>query len=165
MQFKREHRYLVTKIKDMEAALDHEELREFANLHEKIEGYRITHGKPPLECVVVEHDWANYEKTWADIEQLELSKNIKIFAMNECDWWIGESLEECIADYINYTGDPEGASEPEELTEASLERHTYLDVNEFDEDGRYIERTFKEQLAIEVAKGGNFPRFFASTEY
>ncbi|QQO84109.1 hypothetical protein [Shewanella algae] len=71
MNFCRENSYLVIKIKDMEEALDFEELREMASLSEKVEGYRVVNGKAPLECVVVESDWPNYEKTWQEIEGLE----------------------------------------------------------------------------------------------
>lgn len=90
---------------------------------------------------------------------------MKICQLNDCDWWIGESLEACKADYIAETGDPDTVDDDaHELTEAELERLTFVDC---DENERPIatKRSFREQLAIEVANGGTFPRMFASTEY
>lgn len=68
MTFKKEIRYIVAKVKEVEAALDYEELRELSNLLEKVESYRVTQGKAPMECVVVESDWPMYNTTWDAIE-------------------------------------------------------------------------------------------------
>lgn len=86
---------------------------------------------------------------------------MKVFAMNECDWWIGESLEACISDYTHEVGDPDCIDDPQELNEKTLESLTFFT----EENGQQIRRTFKEQLAIEIAAGGEFPRLFASSEY
>jgi len=89
---------------------------------------------------------------------------MNVYAINEYDWMIGASLEDCINEYILCYGDPEIIDEPQELTETQLESLTHF-VDERDEGGELLKRTFKEQLAIEVATGGDFPRLFTSTEY
>lgn len=90
---------------------------------------------------------------------------MKIIAMNDCDWWVGESLEACVKDYqTNIEDDPIYTEDACELTDDDLDRLFFTDVDE-DERPTGIKRTFREQLAIEIAAGGKFPRMFASTEY
>jgi hypothetical protein len=64
MNFKREDRYFVFKRSDLlpHQAKGLDDLRATAN---KIRGIR---GKPPLECVVVESDWPEYETVWDMIQ-------------------------------------------------------------------------------------------------
>lgn len=93
---------------------------------------------------------------------------MKIYALNDCDWWIGESLEACIADYrTNYTSDPDSVDDDaHELTDEELDTLKFVVVDEDeDENPTREKRSFREQLAIEIAEGGVFPRMFASTEY
>ena len=66
--FVREWRYIVIKAKDMQAYLSDEEQRELNVLLLKISMGRNAAGKLPVEAVVVEHDWPEYEPTWAAIE-------------------------------------------------------------------------------------------------
>lgn len=89
---------------------------------------------------------------------------MKIFQLNDCDWWIGPSLEACKKGYTENYGDADGIQgDAHELDDEELNRLIFTD---WDEDGRPtgIKRTFREQLAVEVEKGGEFPRMFASTE-
>lgn len=67
-KFERECRYLVAKIKDIDAALSADKQAEFAALHEKISQHRIEMGKPVLECVVIENDWPEYDDVWRSIQ-------------------------------------------------------------------------------------------------
>lgn len=67
-KFKRERRYIVIKISDLVDATG-------LPMQPSIEAYmrmtddiRKSAGKPPLECVVVESDWPEYEHVWAMIE-------------------------------------------------------------------------------------------------
>lgn len=69
-KFKREIRYVVAKVKDIESALDHHQQGELSSLLEIVEGHRVTQGKQPIQCFVVEHDWPNYSDTWAAIERV-----------------------------------------------------------------------------------------------
>lgn len=63
----REQRYFVLKLKDMRDALSDEQRNTLYDLWRRVEGYRVARSKPPLECVVVEKDWPEYEPTWAAI--------------------------------------------------------------------------------------------------
>ena len=67
-EFKREFRYLVLKFKDANEHLSETEKRQLALLAGKVDAGRAEAGKMPLECVVVESDWPEYEPTWAAIE-------------------------------------------------------------------------------------------------
>ena len=64
---KRELRYIVIKIKDAEACLNAAELLALEAICKEVGYYRDSAGKRPLECVVVESDWPEYEPTWAAI--------------------------------------------------------------------------------------------------
>lgn len=57
--FKREERYVVIKLRD----LNKDKKRA---LHKHMQINKIS----SVECVVVESDWPNYEKTWQDIEDV-----------------------------------------------------------------------------------------------
>ena len=85
---------------------------------------------------------------------------MNIYAMNECDWMIGESLDGCIAEYIeNYGGEcQDNFEDAYELSNEELDSIKFVDA-------AGDERSFAEQLSIEVSEGGAFPRFFASTEF
>ena len=89
---------------------------------------------------------------------------LKIFQMNDCDWWIGESLEACVKDYQgNIDDDPEYTQDARELTDQELDSLMFYDADE-NERPSGVKRTFREQLALEVKCGGEFPRMFASSE-
>lgn len=87
---------------------------------------------------------------------------IKVFALDDCDWWAGESLEACIAAARQQCG-AEAYEDAE--TEGCLVGADAMQQLKFTPDEGGSWRTFAEQLAIEVADGGEFPRLFASTEW
>ena len=64
-EFMREEHYIVFKISDLGNSLKGDEIRRLAR--EYAEQRRLK-GKEPLECVVVEKDWPEYEPTWKAIE-------------------------------------------------------------------------------------------------
>ena len=64
-EFMREEHYIVFKISDLGNSLKGDEIRRLAR--EYAEQRRLK-GKEPLECVVVEKDWPEYEPTWEAIE-------------------------------------------------------------------------------------------------
>lgn len=68
MSFKRESRYTVLKNKDIEAYLNESEIQSLIKITNKIKNGRSFDGKKPIKCVVVEHDWPEYEPTWKAIE-------------------------------------------------------------------------------------------------
>ena len=64
-EFVREERYIVFKMSELGNSLKGDEIRRLAR--EYAEQRRLK-GKKPLECVVVEKDWPEYEPTWKAIE-------------------------------------------------------------------------------------------------
>lgn len=85
---------------------------------------------------------------------------IKVFALDDIEWWAGESLEACLAAALELAG-PECYDDPElhhELSDEAMQRLKFVD-----EDGS--ERTFAEELARRVAAGEKFPQPFAATDY
>ena len=68
MSFKRETRYIVFKIKDLENYCDTRAWEALARIGKRVEEGREAHGKAPFNAVVVEHDWPEFEPTWAAIE-------------------------------------------------------------------------------------------------
>ena len=71
---------------------------------------------------------------------------VKIFNMNDFDWWVGADLESVKKAYLEETGlDAEEAFEsdvPEELSDADLDRLRFHD----DPDDRSKIISFREQL-------------------
>ena len=66
-EFIREARYVVLKNADIMQCLTVSELIELRRIQAKVEEHRAEIGKPPLDCVVVESDWPEYEQTWRAI--------------------------------------------------------------------------------------------------
>lgn len=89
---------------------------------------------------------------------------IKVYRLDDCEWWAGESLEACIAAARAECGSDcyeDAETQARELTPEQMESCTYYALDEIGEP----QRTFAEQLAIEIAAGTKFPCLFASTEY
>jgi hypothetical protein len=103
---------------------------------------------------------------------MEAIGGIKIFTMNDSEWYAGasaddalkgmaenlgfEDIEACRAEYC--TDGP-----IVELDEDELETKTFVDEAEDGSDGE--KRTFRAQLTQMIANGEEFPCFFASTEF
>ena len=68
MTFRREDRYVVLKIKDLHEYLPQPLIDHLRGISDEVRTGRQMAGKAPLECVVVEHDWPEYEPTWQAIE-------------------------------------------------------------------------------------------------
>lgn len=64
---KREERYLVVKYKDMVNYLTADDQVALIELAKKVDKRRKDDGKHTIQCVVVEHDWPEYEDVWAMI--------------------------------------------------------------------------------------------------
>lgn len=91
---------------------------------------------------------------------------IRIYRLDDTDWWAGESLQACIAEARSQCGAGsycDAEDEGQEVSDAEMQQLIYVDES----DGAQppVERTFAEQLAREVADGGGFPRLFASTDW
>ena len=91
-------------------------------------------------------------------------QGIKIFQMDECDWWAGESLAACTADYIEQLGSDETLDDPHELSDEDIDRLIFTE-----DDGRSLrngtQKPFRQKLEEMVKEGCQFPQMFASTEY
>ncbi len=66
---KREQRYFLLKVADMQEALTEEELETLKSLAAKVNLRRLERGKLPTEGVIVENDWPMYESVWKMIEE------------------------------------------------------------------------------------------------
>lgn len=99
------------------------------------------------------------------------SNDIRIWEVNDMEWWIGAGTPESIlAAYMAETGvSHDDATGGEDTFPAALDNDALdaLHYSDSDEDGTLtgVTRTFREQLAIEVAAGGDFPRLFAASDY
>lgn len=86
---------------------------------------------------------------------------IKVFNLNDIEWWAGESLEACVEEAMRQSGLPRDEvlqdGYGDELPQAALEKLRF-----HDEDA---ERSFAEQLQREIAAGTKFPCMFAATEW
>lgn len=86
---------------------------------------------------------------------------IRIFKLDDYDWWAGESLAACIAEARKQCGAGSYCDAEEEGREVSAEDMQRL---QFGDDGENL-RSFAEQLEHEIADGTHFPCLFASTEW
>jgi len=68
LEFRREPRYIVFKVKDAISHLSVCELDRLREIGEKIAAGRATERKPPFNALVVEQDWPEFEWAWAAIE-------------------------------------------------------------------------------------------------
>ncbi len=92
---------------------------------------------------------------------------IKIFEMNDCDWYAGETAEDCLVEICKDWGETRETyirdydyPELSQLTDEQMEKLTFC----YDMlDGPTV--TFKERLDEMIKDEFKFPCFFASTEY
>lgn len=66
-EFKRESRYIVLKLNDVEQ-LNQTHRQRLRDICQEIDAIRDARDADPLECVVVESDWPEYYPTWYAIE-------------------------------------------------------------------------------------------------
>lgn len=85
---------------------------------------------------------------------------MKVFQMNECDWYMAESAEEARVKYArDYDPGDDSENQPREL-----ELHEMHNLMFIDEDGADLPRSFAEELKIRLAKENVTHGLFASTE-
>lgn len=88
-------------------------------------------------------------------------RRMRVFRMDDLEWWAGESLEACVSEGRAQCGQdcyPDDPSEQYELTDEQMQQKTFID-----EDGGTC--TFAEELARRVAAGEQFPQPFAATDW
>lgn len=88
-------------------------------------------------------------------------KEVKVFRLNDCDWWAAHSLEEAIKDGAACMGltEDEVADEPRELTEKEMDEFDFVDEN------GERQSSFRERLQSLIKSGERFPCGFASSEW
>ncbi|WP_162531816.1 hypothetical protein [Stenotrophomonas nitritireducens] len=92
---------------------------------------------------------------------------MKVFCVHDVEWWIGNSAEsvlEAVIEEYGYTEDDIAIDDVEEVMDATLDELKFTDADE-NERPTGVVRSFREQLAIELAEGGDFPRLLASEEW
>jgi len=63
-EFKREDRYIVFKLSDVERYLTDADRAHLAMMKNEIDAGRDCANKPPFKGLIVESDWPEYEPTW-----------------------------------------------------------------------------------------------------
>jgi len=87
---------------------------------------------------------------------------MKVYEIDDYHWFVGATLEECIDEYYAFYGSPDDdVSQARELSSEELDRLVFADL----QGENRTQRSFRDQLAIEIETGGEFPRLFATTEY
>ena len=93
---------------------------------------------------------------------------VKIFKLNDCDWYAAEDMESAIQQIMH---DTDNAREDcvdcsrHELTDEEMDSLQFMDDREIDEDAEDGSRSFREQLELMVERGDSFPCLFATTEF
>jgi hypothetical protein len=86
-------------------------------------------------------------------------KIMRVFRVNDFDWWMAETAEQAKSAAIEFYGDEDMVDEVVELTDDQLSSHTF-----YDEDDETT-KTFEQQLLKRIKEGATTPEMFASTEY
>lgn len=73
-KFKREDRYLVIKRNDIQLFLSEHKQKQLSDLASQVADGRHSDGRKPLECVVVESDWPEYQPVWQMIADRMMGK-------------------------------------------------------------------------------------------
>ena len=84
---------------------------------------------------------------------------MRIFRMNDCDWWMAETLEDAKRDYMasgHGLREEEALDDPGEVSDSDMDRLQFTE-----DDGKH---SFRAELAIRVGRRED-SQFFASTEY
>lgn len=96
-----------------------------------------------------------------------MDDTIKVFKLNDCDWWAGSDLDSVVAAYKEQTGEDAELDNPHELNDAAMHKLKFVDGDDpINADGTPGgEITFRDELDIMIRRGDSFPCFFASTEW
>lgn len=88
---------------------------------------------------------------------------MKIFKVNDCDWFAAETLEEALECARRECGyDDDSFEDPYELDDEELDRLQYQFTDDYDKPLQTM--SFRAALAKRIADGEKFPYMFASTE-
>ena len=90
---------------------------------------------------------------------------IRVYRMDDNEWWAGASLADCVAEGQRQCG-VECYSDPDEqyeLTDEQMQRLVFIDESDGAEPP--VKRTFAEELARRIAAGEAFPQQFAAEDW
>lgn len=93
---------------------------------------------------------------------------VKIFKLNDCDWYAAVNMESAIQQIIFDSGNTREDcvdSSRHELTDDEMDRLQFMDDREIDEYAEEGVRSFREQLEFMIDRGDSFPCLFATTEF
>jgi hypothetical protein len=97
-------------------------------------------------------------------KQTATDPKVRVFKLNDYEWWAGYDLDSIRVDYLKQTGvhpDSElGFDGPQEIPEDAMLTLRYY----YDESDLSKSRSFREELDLLIANGQNFPCFFGGTE-
>jgi hypothetical protein len=86
---------------------------------------------------------------------------IKVYQLNEFEWWAAATLADAITDWKKWTGlTDDELDAPRELTAEEMRDLVYVEV-----DDNMRRSSFAEELQARVDAGLEFPQPFATTEY
>ena len=91
---------------------------------------------------------------------------IRVYSMDDNEWWAGESLTACVAEGRRQCGGecyPDDPSEQHELSDEEMQRLVFID--ESDGADPPVKRTFAQELARRIAAGESFPQPFAAKDW
>lgn len=93
--------------------------------------------------------------------------SIKVFKLDDYEWWAGESLQQCIDHARREAGCPIslGKSYPDAEQEGYELSAEDMLTHRFTEEDGVTQRSFADHLASLIAGGETFPRLFAATEW
>lgn len=80
-----------------------------------------------------------------------IDKKLKVYRMNEYEWWADYSEEEARKNYIEFTGEEDGIED--------MEEEARMDTLKYKDEDMKVAITFAEQLARSPIQG-----LFATTE-
>ena len=98
---------------------------------------------------------------------------MKIFKLNDCDWYAAEDMESAIQQIMHDTDNAREDcvdSSAHELTDDEMDRLQFIDDRENypmygDEAAEDGLRSAREQLALMIERGDSFPCLFATMEF
>lgn len=94
------------------------------------------------------------------------ARRIRVYRMDDMEWWAGESLADCIVEGRRQCGAecyPDAEEEGYELDDEQMQRLVFIDESDGAEPP--VKRTFAEELARRVAAGEEFPQPFAAEDW
>lgn len=113
-----------------------------------------------MDCLTAFDKACNRRTVWyqPDQKKADTTTSIKVFNIDDVEWWAGKDAESVTRAFCAVTGVDEEEMDSQELSEAQL-----LSLTFYREDGSKC--SFKEELERRIVNKQIFPQPFASIEY